>query len=459
MLPVFPEPVPGEVLSSYVCRLALANGMRPMRLTTVLGLLTFWKRDPDVSATLEEVAVFATATGLPVERLWSCSVMPLLTRLHENPSANASPRFLVTTGKHKGPEATRGHPVCAACVRETGVVQRHWRLTTSVMCERHRRPLVDRCGYCQAPIHHVRVHLTRAHRMQVMEHRPECCSSCGEEFPIPPEADPETTDAALVVQDLMWQATELGSVTWNGMEVPARDFQFILESVLQLHYPPKAVSGVAKWRPETSSLAERWPVVVRAGRHLSLPLPRMLRAWRAEGRVPHHVLLWGAQVDGPGWFRDLVTLGLSTDARVLPPVWTGRKTFLFTERQWRILAPLVPPVPRESRKRKPARAVLQAWFTRNLKGTRQQDWTGAWSGRVSYPAMHRGIVQMMASGVLDAVVGRMLAELPECRAALTAPETVCALTRMGSVHADHLWTLMIEDRLHDLREKGVETPP
>lgn len=418
-----------------------------MRLTAVLGLPSFWKRDPDVSVTPDELAVLAGATGVPLERLLQCSVLPMLSRLHESARPDANPRFLVMMGKHRGVHGVRGHPLCPACVRETGVVQRSWRLTTSVICRRHSLPLIDACPHCQSPLDHVRLHRRRSSRRRLMEHRPGSCPGCRQALPDPPSLDEVTRKHALFIQDLMAEATATGEVLWGDLRLDAREFQGLLESFLQLHYPTRAQTGVAKWRPETSGVRERREVVVAAGERMVDGLVACLRRLREENVRPHRVVGWASGNAGvPDWFRELVFLALSPDARHLPPVQSGRKTFQFTERQWRVIAPLIPPVPRTSRKQKGAREVLQAWCTRNLKGTRQTEWTGKWTGHVSYPAMYRGIKKLAESGVLDQVIGRML-DMPECRTALTAPGTVGALIRMRSAHAGHLWTLMVEEAL------------
>ncbi|MBB5232961.1 TniQ family protein [Deinococcus budaensis] len=435
---VSPPPSPGELLSSYALRLALANRLRPVRFMRVLGLPTFWERDADVHLTPEEIAVLAAATGYPLERLLECSLMPMLERLLEQPRTDVTPRYVVRIGRDRG---VRGHPLCVACVRETGVMLREWRLTTSVVCERHRVPLIDACPGCGTLLHHAAEHRTYGNRLRLMVHRPDVCPGCRAALPEPAPLSADLLGFAGLVQSLMRQATRVGWVAWSGLRLTGHEFDALLESVLRLHYPGKVVSGRANWRPETATLRERFGVVVAGGQDMAGGLLALLRRWRRRRVVPTRVFRAGGKL--PGWFRDLLMLTLSPETQGLPGGSPGSLTFRFTEGQWQVVAPVVPPERQTRRGEKPVREILEAWFTRSLRGTRQQDWVG----EVSYPTMFRHLNRLMAGGVLDAVVERMLGGLPECRFVLTAPETVGGLTRLRSRHAEHLWTLMAEEAL------------
>lgn len=447
----YPEPQAGELLTSYVLRLADANALRPVQLTALLGLDTFWKVDADVAATEDDLQKLSWAAHVSVARLRECMVMPLLQRLHADPRPDANPRFLISTGKHRGLADVRGHPVCPLCLRENGTVRREWRLTTSLVCEVHQVPLIDHCLHCQAPLHHVRGQRNRTNRLRRVSYRPECCGSCGAVLADSAVAHPVDSEmqAVLRVQALIRQAVLEGEVQWAGRRIPAQEWQYVMESLMQMHYPAKEVSGVARWRPETSTLAERWPVVVAAGQALQVDVVSLLRSWRAAGILPGEVIGWMAQnrLAGPEWWTHLVEVALYRDSRFLEPTMTGRATFQFTERQWRVLSEVIPPTTRTSRHGHPVQAVLQAWFTRNLKLTRQTEWTGKWTGGVSYPAMYKRIKAMAESGVLDDVVQCILDELPECRYLLVVPETVYTLERLGSRHVERLWTYMVEEAL------------
>lgn len=439
-LPVYPALIEGEVLSSYVIRLAVANRLRPMRLTVLLGLKTFWKRDPDVNLTFSEVLRVAEAAGLPPERVWACSVRPMTEALHGEVRPDVQPRYVVMPGKHRGVEDARGVPICVACVRETGAVLRAWRLTTSVLCERHGLPLVDVCPSCGSAVNHIRPHL--AARSRVVAYRPDYCWHCERAYPLPEALAAEALAAAGTVQRLMDQAVMQGEVDWHGLRLPAGEFQAVLESVLRQHYPLRAVTGMAKWRPETASVQERLRIVIAGGEDIAEGLTALLVRWRSRGVLPHQVC---SLLGLPERYADLVRAALSRDARQFPPMLSGRQTFCFTERQWRIVSRVLPPVPCTSRHGHPVRQILRAWFTKSLRGIRQTAWTGAMTGQVSYPAMYRRIRQMAADGTLDLVIEVMLAELPELRPFLTAPAVVCSLHQLGSCHAEHLWHLMVED--------------
>lgn len=444
-----PSPLPGEVLSSYVIRLASGNSLRPMRLTTLLGITNFWKRDPDVSATVGEIGLIAQAAGIDCGEILACSLRPAIEAIHGTVRQGEPPRFVLTPGKHRGVELARGLPICVACVRETGAVMREWRLTTSVMCERHGVPLIDCCPTCGFQVNHIRPHLAK--RGGTVINAPDHCWHCRRRYPLPERLPEVDLDACKYMQRLMREAVEKGEVDWKGLRLSTREFQAILEGVLRQHYPSREVTGAARWRPETAGVHERLTLVMSGGRDMQGGVVQTLRRWRERGVLPHQVC---TPSELPATFRNLVEDALARDIRCLAPQLSGRQTFTFTDRQWRVVSPMIPPTPRTSRHGFPPRQILRAWFTRNLRCIRQTSWSGAMVGGVGYLAMSRRITSMARDGTLDRVVGVMIDRLPELLPVLTAPGVVCSLHQLESRHADRLWQQMVEVRVRRWR---VET--
>lgn len=442
MLPAYPSPIVGEVLSNYVIRLALSNGLRPMRLTVLLGIQGFWKRDPDISVTSEEIERIAEAAGLDPKQLEVCSLRPMMEKLHGGVHPESSPRFVLMPGKHRGVQEARGLPICVACVRETGVVLREWRLTTSIVCERHGMALLDACPRCGHPVHHVRPHLSRR---GVVAHRLSECWQCRCPYPLPQTLSVEVLSAAGFLQDLMRQATTRTTVNWKGLEIASREFQAILETVLRQHYPLREETGVAKWRPETVCIRERFRIMVAGGDDLRVGLPALLWRWRGKNILPHDVC--GTRLELPKGYRTLVEMALARNMRQMMPKLEGRETFNFTDRQWRIVSEVLVPVARTSRHGHPVKQILRAWLTRHLRCARRDTWTGAMTGHVSYQAMSRRIQHMAEEGSLDRVVGKMLEDLPELLPVLTTPAVVLGLDQLRSQHARRLWELMVETQV------------
>lgn len=260
-------------------------------------------------------------------------------------------------------------------------------------------------------------------------------------------------------QQVLQQAACNGYVPWAGRVLTARELNPIIETVLQLHYPSKKASGIPRFRPETASVAQRTEIMRNAAPDWFLAhregIPALLLEWRRRGLLYSQVMTWDIGGISPQWWDEIVKLGLSVEASQVPPVLTGRANFVFTPRQWRIVSKVLPPVPRTSRgRRKPDRSILNAWFTRNMKATRQTKWTGKWSGGVSYICMSRRVKGMAEQGELDRVVEHIWQELPELRAALLAPGVVYDLLRLQCRTGEWLLREMLVERLVELTEKA-----
>ncbi len=142
--PVSVDPFPDELLSSWLHRLALANGIAPRSFAGVLGLGNgMWSPRLDLHLPRHVAALLADQTGVPREAIikmsmTGCALIPLLLPRRENAHRNRSTWM----------------QYCPLCLADDEVpyFRRQWRLSSRISCFVHRCSLRDRCPSCRAGI-------------------------------------------------------------------------------------------------------------------------------------------------------------------------------------------------------------------------------------------------------------------------------------------------------------------
>ena len=138
-------PAPGELLSSWLHRLALANGVPPQYFGQVLGVVGGdWsaKLDRDLPGQIFKLLV--ERTRLPAEDIDGLA-------LHRDPLARLRLRQITGSGDARTSTARVNRlQYCPACLKEDRApfFRRGWSLATRVSCFRHGCRLRDHCPAC-----------------------------------------------------------------------------------------------------------------------------------------------------------------------------------------------------------------------------------------------------------------------------------------------------------------------
>ncbi|MER9048275.1 TniQ family protein [Mesorhizobium sp. M0923] len=135
------DPLPDELLSSWLHRLAIANGIAPRAFAGVLGLGDgMWSPRLDLLLPLEIAALLLDQSGVPHEAIspmatTGCAFTPLLLPLRENAHRNRSTWM----------------QYCPRCLADDDApyFRRRWRLATRISCFVHGCGLRDRCPACR----------------------------------------------------------------------------------------------------------------------------------------------------------------------------------------------------------------------------------------------------------------------------------------------------------------------
>ncbi|WP_169737188.1 TniQ family protein [Deinococcus pimensis] len=457
------KPLHDELLSSWTCRLAIANIVQPARLTRALGAPSFWRGDPDRDASDEDLFRLARAAEMDLAELGALRLSALLSLLGGDAATQGPVPLLVPPRAQYWRAGSAGHPACPACLREQGVFRRTWRLVTTVACDTHHVTLVENCGRCGAP-----VCVTRAHASRTFPRpwRPEACWRCGDSLPAAPDPPVETLASALAVQWLVAEAATTGRVNLQGLTLSGAELAGIVRTLLHQLLGPvghlrilddeRAALGLpsaSRLRSVSTRSARRLEAVALAGRLLRGGLPGLLETFGALGLTAMDLLPPGAPA--PSWFADLGYDQLGRQPRV------RRLTFLpsdfegLTDAQWARADPLLPPAPikRGGQQRLSRRRVLDTFLARPVLGSGRGTWLAT-----CHPHLHR----WAEGGHLDQALDALLAGLRE-DAGLNLDDTGVLATQVASAPTwatSTLGALLAPDLLADLKrwDSALHTP-
>jgi hypothetical protein len=138
------DPLPDEALSSWIHRLALANGMAPRSFAGVLGARDgMWSARLELRLPGDIAALLGNQAGVAPETisamaLTSDPLTPLLLPLRENAHRSRSTWMQYC-------------PLCLAG-DHAPYFRREWRLASRISCFVHGRGLRDRCPACRSGI-------------------------------------------------------------------------------------------------------------------------------------------------------------------------------------------------------------------------------------------------------------------------------------------------------------------
>ena len=179
--PVRLEPAPDELLSSWLIRLARANGAKVHTFCAEAWPdKQVWNTDLDKNADPELILGAATYTGVGRPRAWATTLRAYEGRLYPRHNARGTTRWLMSVGmRHR----LRRHPAlqyCPECLIADGehpYYRRRWRLSLVTLCGEHRLLLLDRCPECAAPVSPHRGELGQ--RSQFASGPLTLCHGCG----------------------------------------------------------------------------------------------------------------------------------------------------------------------------------------------------------------------------------------------------------------------------------------
>lgn len=155
--PFRPTPLPDELLSSYLCRLAVGMDLKPITfLNTVFGSgKNLLAQDLDNFAPAHIVERVALGTLHDPEMIAACTLGTYVGTLIATHNPRGRNPWLLPTSIDNNVRRRTGLQYCPACLATDAkpYFRRHWRLAFVTSCTIHGTLLHDRCPHCQAPVH------------------------------------------------------------------------------------------------------------------------------------------------------------------------------------------------------------------------------------------------------------------------------------------------------------------
>lgn len=142
--PVVVDPLPDELMSSWLHRLALANGIAPRLFAGVLGLEErMWSPRLDLHLPRHVAGLLADQTGVPQEAIFAMTM-----------SGSAMAQLLLPLRGSAHRNRSTWMQYCPQCLAadDAPYFRRPWRLASRVSCFAHDCGLRDRCPVCHAGI-------------------------------------------------------------------------------------------------------------------------------------------------------------------------------------------------------------------------------------------------------------------------------------------------------------------
>ena len=306
---ICPRPYPNELLSSYLVRIAHANGKSPSRFCAFhFPGVPIWNRDVDRSATTAFVRSVAWRSQASEEVIRDMTLQEWETTLAPAPSMFQSARpalvsWINALGIYHRSRNRYGMQYCPDCLAEAGFYRKAWRLSFVTVCQQHACSLLDCCAYCLAPI--------AFHRNEALHLH---CHHCGRSLirPVRRTEDEPEFHIRLMLQQRLLAALNEGKSIVADDTVPSNSFFLGLSLLL------RAVKARLR--------------MVR--RHHQAPSPLVtcptgqMEMLRLDGRVQQCLVLARLLDDWPCQFLKLATgMGLTQRAfedRIALPEWLER---------------------------------------------------------------------------------------------------------------------------------------
>ena len=212
--PIHPKPKPGELLSSWIVRLARAHGMKVQTYCQlVFGYSQpVWNRDIDKLAPDAILNALCSVTGASREEARATTLASYEGLLYERHNPYGHTRWLLPLGIYHRTRRKFGLLYCPFCLRddEEPYFRKEWRLAFNLVCERHGCRMLDRCTQCGAGVAFFRREMGDRHVVDGGEITR--CHSCGFDLRFASAGDPPGPDgqtllmlrSLILFHDLGW---------------------------------------------------------------------------------------------------------------------------------------------------------------------------------------------------------------------------------------------------------------
>lgn len=299
--PIRYKPLPDELLSCWLVRLAHGHGLKVQTFCNLLfgQRRQVWNRDVDRLGPHWLMEELSRRTGTPLAVVERTCLRTLQGELFPSFKPSGALPWVLTMGVYHRKRSAYGQQFCPLCLRsdEVPYYRRSWRLAFMTVCPTHDVMLHDRCPECTEPLNFHRGEMGRGGLDDALEM--SMCHACGMDLrqslvrPVQVYL-PEIHEWMQAMASRGVEANELDD--WNVMHHLAR---LILSEIpnLSLHEHLCRQVGAPEWQmPKGRTLVESCELELRHHLmqligYLMLDLPgRLDDAWRSRAIRYNHML-------------------------------------------------------------------------------------------------------------------------------------------------------------------------
>lgn len=317
--PAHPKPLPDELLSSWLVRIARANGLKLQTFCVqVFGCdRQLWNRDIDRLAPDWLLQSLAQHTGTPLRRVVDTTLRRYQGTLYERKPAMGQLRWILCAGMYHRKRQAFGTLYCPRCLAADAepYFRTHWRVAVLCHCSRHGVELLDRCPRCEGP---VALHRQELGKPRSVESGPMSnCHICGADLRNAPIEKAEFYDDSIAavsnsIADLVeGRQSPLDAGHMAVLHQLCRIMVSHRWSARLAAYvacmlslaPVSQATSVARWF-ESRTIAERRHIIQLASWLLAEPEDRISMAWK--NRAARYSDLKRDMSKCPQWFEALL---------------------------------------------------------------------------------------------------------------------------------------------------------
>jgi hypothetical protein len=147
-----PHPHRDELLSSWLVRVAHANGLKVQTFCAQEfgNKYQIWSRDIDRLSPAWLIETMSSKTRTPIERVWATTLLGYEGRLYDKYHSASQLRWILPLQIYHRKRRGYGLQFCPNCLREESepYYRRSWRVALFTFCPKHDVMLCDRCPSC-----------------------------------------------------------------------------------------------------------------------------------------------------------------------------------------------------------------------------------------------------------------------------------------------------------------------
>lgn len=182
--PAHPHPHTGELLSSWLVRVAHANGLKVQTFCRLAfgNDRQVWNRDIDRLAPAWLIETMSTRTGTPIRRAWQTTLMVYGGKLYARGKAAGQLQWVLSLKMYHRKRRGYGLQFCPRCLAADAepYFRLAWRVAFYTFCPKHHCMLLDRCPQCGQGVAYHRIELGRP---DITSADPLCrCWMCGYDY-------------------------------------------------------------------------------------------------------------------------------------------------------------------------------------------------------------------------------------------------------------------------------------